>query len=166
MSLSIFTLVINGAPGDGLHINQYFQMKGGNVSITVTGDGIDVGAKKTEKENNGQLIIEGGNLQITVSGDAAKGMKCERDMSILGGNITINTTGNAGMATAGSGDVLTGIVLALLAQGYSALDAATIAVYIHGSAGDAAATALSQTAMTSADIINYLPQVWLKLEKL
>lgn len=89
------SLVINGAPGDGLHINQYFQMKGGNVSITVTGDGIDVGAKKTEKENNGQLIIEGGNLQITVSGDAAKGMKCERDMSILGGNITINTTGNA-----------------------------------------------------------------------
>ena len=82
------------------------------------------------------------------------------------GNTYINTTGNAGMATAGSGDVLTGIVLALLAQGYSALDASIIAVYIHGSAGDAAAKALSQTAMTSADIINYLPQAWLKMEKL
>ena len=89
------TLVINGTPGDGLHINQYFQMKGGNVSITAVGDGIDVGAKKSEKENNGQIIIEGGDLQITVTGDAVKGLKCETDMSILGGTITINTSGDA-----------------------------------------------------------------------
>ena len=85
------TLVINGTPGDGLH----FQMKGGNVSITAVGDGIDVGAKKSEKENNGQIIIEGGDLQITVTGDAVKGLKCETDMSILGGTITINTSGDA-----------------------------------------------------------------------
>lgn len=89
------TLVINGTPGDGLHINQYFQMKGGNLSITAVGDGIDVGAKKSDKENNGQLIIEGGDLQIAISGDAVKGLKCDTDMSILGGNITINTTGDA-----------------------------------------------------------------------
>lgn len=82
------------------------------------------------------------------------------------GTTLINTTGNDGMATGGSGDVLTGIVLALLAQGYSAADAATVAVYIHGYAGDAAATALSRTAMTSADIINSLPQAWLKMEQL
>ena len=77
----------------------------------------------------------------------------------------INTTGNAGMATGGSGDVLTGIVLALLAQGYSAEDSAIIAVYLHGLAGDMAAASLSQTAMTSADIISYLPKVWLNIEK-
>lgn len=78
----------------------------------------------------------------------------------------INTTGNAGMATGGSGDVLTGIVLALLAQRYSAIDSALIAVYIHGLAGDMAAAQLSQTAMTSADIISCLPQAWLKTERL
>ena len=76
----------------------------------------------------------------------------------------INTTGNAGMATGGSGDVLTGIVLALLAQGYSATDSAIIAVYLHGYAGDMAAAELSQTAMTSADLITYLPKVWLNME--
>lgn len=82
------------------------------------------------------------------------------------GTAYINTTGNAGMATGGSGDVLTGITLALLAQGYSALDSALTAVYIHGVAGDIAAAQLSQTAMTSADIISCLPQAWLKTEKI
>lgn len=78
----------------------------------------------------------------------------------------INTTGNSGMATGGSGDVLTGIVLALLAQRYSAIYSALIAVFIHGLAGDMAAAQLSQTAMTSADIISCLPQAWLKMERL
>jgi NAD(P)H-hydrate epimerase len=82
------------------------------------------------------------------------------------GKAYINTTGNAGMATGGSGDVLTGIVLALLTQGYSAIDSAAIAVYTHGLAGDIAAQDLSQTAMTSADIITSLPQAWKKLERI
>ena len=82
------------------------------------------------------------------------------------GKAYINTTGNAGMATGGSGDVLTGIVLSLLAQGYSAIDSATIAVFIHGLAGDMAAQDLSQTAMTSADIITFLHQAWKKLERI
>ena len=77
----------------------------------------------------------------------------------------VNATGNPGMATGGSGDVLTGIVLALLAQGYNQNQAAYMAVYIHGLAGDIAATRLSMPAMTSADIVDSLPQVWLKLTK-
>ena len=81
------------------------------------------------------------------------------------GHFFINTTGNAGMATAGSGDVLTGIVLALLAQRYEADHAARIAVYIHGLAGDMAARELSQTAMTSADISSHLAPAWLLMEK-
>lgn len=75
----------------------------------------------------------------------------------------INTTGNNGMATAGSGDVLTGIVLALLAQGYCALHAAVVGAFIHGLAGDKAAQELSVTAMTSADIISHLPHAWLEM---
>ena len=82
------------------------------------------------------------------------------------GTAWINTTGNPGMATAGSGDVLTGIVLALLAQGYSALHAALISVFIHGYAGDEAARTMSLTAMTSADIITSLPKAWLNMEQL
>lgn len=81
------------------------------------------------------------------------------------GTAYLNTTGNPGMATGGSGDVLTGITLALLAQGYDHNQAAFLAVYIHGLAGDTAAARLSMTAMTSADIADSLPAVWLQLEK-
>ena len=76
------------------------------------------------------------------------------------GNISVNTTGNHGMATGGSGDVLTGILLALAAQGPNAFDAARLGVFIHGLAGDMAADALSQTAMTATDIISFLPEAW------
>ena len=83
------------------------------------------------------------------------------------GKLYVNTTGNPGMATGGSGDVLTGMVLALLAQGYSHDEAAFISVFIHGLAGDIAARRLSMTAMTSADIADSLPAAWLQMtEKL
>ena len=80
-----------------------------------------------------------------------------------GGKMYVNTTGNPGMATGGSGDVLTGMVLALLAQGYESEQAALIAVYIHGLSGDIAARRLSMTAMTSADIADSLPAAWLQM---
>lgn len=76
------------------------------------------------------------------------------------GNITVNTTGNPGMATAGSGDVLTGIITSLLAQGYSPYQAAQCGVYIHGLAGDIAARELTETAMNSSDIADMLPKAW------
>ena len=67
------------------------------------------------------------------------------------------------MATAGSGDVLTGILLALLAQGYSQEEACQLGVYVHGLAGDIAAETMSQMGMTSGDIIAALPQAWKKI---
>lgn len=81
------------------------------------------------------------------------------------GTIYVNSTGNPGMATAGSGDVLTGIVLAMLAQGYRHDQAAYIAVFMHGLAGDIAAQKYSMTAMTSADIALSLTDAWLQMEK-
>ena len=74
-----------------------------------------------------------------------------------------NPTGNPGMATAGSGDVLTGIILSLLAQDYSSLHAALIGVYVHGLAGDLAAAEYGQDALIAGDIIKFLPQAWKKL---
>ena len=72
------------------------------------------------------------------------------------GEIHFNTTGNPGMATAGSGDVLTGIILSLVAQGYSSKDASILAVYKHGQAGDKAAEKLGQAALLARDIIGNL----------
>lgn len=76
------------------------------------------------------------------------------------GMITVNTTGNPGMATAGSGDVLTGIITALLAQGANPYMAASCGVYIHGLAGDIAAAELTEIAMNSSDIADMLPKAW------
>lgn len=71
----------------------------------------------------------------------------------------INVSGNNGMATAGSGDVLTGIIAALLAQGLGSYDAACLAVYIHGLAGDAAAEKLGVYSMTAGDIADSISDV-------
>ena len=79
------------------------------------------------------------------------------------GNYYFNPTGNPGMATGGSGDVLTGILLGLLAQGYSREEACKLGVYIHGLAGDIAAEEKTQMGMTAADIIEALPAAWKKL---
>jgi hydroxyethylthiazole kinase-like uncharacterized protein yjeF len=72
------------------------------------------------------------------------------------GSCWFNTTGNPGMATGGSGDVLTGIILSLLGQGYTPGDAALIGVYLHGLAGDIAAGAASEESLIAGDIIDSL----------
>jgi len=98
---------------------------------------------------NAVLIVKGAHTSITLPD----------------GKIYFNTTGNPGMATAGSGDVLTGIVLSLLAQGYEPGTAATTGVFIHGLAADLMVHQTSQEAMIASDIIeglqlafNYLHQ--------
>lgn len=74
------------------------------------------------------------------------------------GEIFFNSTGNAGMATAGSGDVLTGIITSLLAQGYSPQDAAIIGVYLHGLAGDVAMDKHGGINLVASDIITAIPE--------
>jgi len=81
------------------------------------------------------------------------------------GNVYINSTGNPGMATAGSGDTLTGIITGLAAQGYSPQDAAILGVYCHGKAGDKAAAKGSMTGLIASDIIDNLDAVFGELEK-
>lgn len=82
------------------------------------------------------------------------------------GGIVFNPTGNAGMATAGSGDVLTGIITGLLARGYKQADACMTGMYVHGLAGDLAAEKLGMECMVAGDIIKFLPQAFRKLGNL
>ena len=81
------------------------------------------------------------------------------------GKCWFNPTGNPGMATGGSGDVLTGVVLALLAQGYDAETAARMAAYVHGLAGDIACKKHGAMGMTAGDIVTCLPLAWRMLEE-
>jgi ADP-dependent NAD(P)H-hydrate dehydratase / NAD(P)H-hydrate epimerase len=85
-------------------------------------------------------------------------------IAMPGGNSFFNSTGNPGMATGGSGDVLTGILTGLLAQNYPPEQAALLGVYLHGLAGDHAAAALTEEAMLASDITRYLSSAfsWLK----
>ena len=80
------------------------------------------------------------------------------------GRCYFNPTGNPGMATAGSGDVLTGIIFSLLAQEYSGEEACRLGVYVHGLAGDIAAGRVGMISMTSSDIIAALPEAFKKIE--
>lgn len=81
-----------------------------------------------------------------------------------GRRSTHNTTGNPGMATGGSGDVLTGIIAALLGQGLKPFEAARLGVYVHGLAGDLAAAQLGETSMIASDLVSHLPAAFLTLE--
>ncbi|MBL7114215.1 MAG: NAD(P)H-hydrate dehydratase [Kiritimatiellae bacterium] len=77
--------------------------------------------------------------------------------------LWVNMTGNPGMATGGMGDVLAGFLTGLAAQSFAPLDAARLAVYLHGMAGDLAATRLSESALTATDVIAALPEAFKRL---
>lgn len=105
-------------------------------------------AREFAVNNNVTVILKGNNSVIAFEN----------------GTVFINPTGNAGMAKGGSGDVLTGIIGAFLAQGINAHDAAVCAVYIHGLCGDETAKKYSKTGMTPSMMINHLPTLFSKFE--
>lgn len=85
-------------------------------------------------------------------------LKGHRTFVTDGGRSYINNTGNAGMATGGCGDVLTGVIAGLMCQGLNAYDAARLGVYVHGHAGDAAADDFGMLSLIASDLIRYLPE--------
>ncbi|SNR39346.1 yjeF C-terminal region, hydroxyethylthiazole kinase-related/yjeF N-terminal region [Maribacter sedimenticola] len=102
--------------------------------------------KKFSDQHQCVVVIKGANTIVVQNG---KGY--------------VNTTGNPGMATAGSGDVLTGIISGLRAQGYSALNAAVFGVYLHGKAGDIAVEKTGYQSMVATDLISNLGNAYLDL---
>ncbi|NNM22122.1 MAG: NAD(P)H-hydrate dehydratase [Flavobacteriaceae bacterium] len=92
-------------------------------------------------------------------------IKGANTITIFGDEMFINSTGNPGMATAGSGDVLTGIITGMVAQGYEPLVATLFGVYLHGSAGNLVAQQTGFEALMSGDIVNTLGQAFLELFK-
>lgn len=82
-----------------------------------------------------------------------------------GKSLYLNLTGNPGMATGGSGDILSGIIGSLVVQGFSLFESARLGVYLHGLAGDLAAKKLSEYSLIAGDIIDFLPQAIKKILK-
>ncbi|WP_185860726.1 NAD(P)H-hydrate dehydratase [Blattabacterium cuenoti] len=85
-------------------------------------------------------------------------------ISTPSGNLYFNSTGNTGMATAGSGDILTGMIMSFLSQGYSPKEACVIGVYLHGLAGDIASKKFSEEAVIANDIINHIGEAYLQIK--
>lgn len=82
-----------------------------------------------------------------------------------GGRVYVNPTGNPGMASGGTGDVLTGMIAAFVAQGFDPFFAACLAVYAHGKAGDKAAREKGMTSLIATDLLNCVPDILRRLEK-
>lgn len=82
------------------------------------------------------------------------------------GYCYFNPTGNPGMATGGSGDVLTGVITSLLAQGYSEEEACRLGAYVHGLAGDIACHRVGEISLTAGDIVAALPEAWKQLSEI
>jgi ADP-dependent NAD(P)H-hydrate dehydratase / NAD(P)H-hydrate epimerase len=107
-----------------------------------------VAAARGAAEETGAIVVLKGHLTLVASGTA----------------VFVNPTGNPGMATGGTGDVLTGLIAGLLAQGLDALDATLVAVYLHGLAGDLAASRLGEVSLAAGDLIEILPAAFAALK--
>lgn len=90
-------------------------------------------------------------------------LKGSNTVTTDGTRVAINTTGNCGMATGGTGDVLTGVITALLAQGMPAFEAAQLGVHLHGLAGDLVAAELSKRGLIASDLLRFLGRAWCEL---
>lgn len=90
-------------------------------------------------------------------------LKGHRTLITDGSRAVHNTTGNPGMATGGSGDVLTGVITALVCQGLAPFEAAVLGAHLHGLAGDLAAEELGQVSMIASDLVRFLPAAFRRL---
>ncbi|WP_344816497.1 NAD(P)H-hydrate dehydratase [Flavobacterium cheonanense] len=117
-----------------------------------------IGTWQSEEEKLEKII------QFSLEHDLVVVVKGAPTLVIFHSEIYQNTTGNQALATAGSGDVLTGIITSLLAQNYDPKNAAILGVYLHGLTADIAAPEMSHQAFVASDIIGYLGKAFLSLE--
>ena len=106
---------------------------------------------------------EGRAKDLAIRGNLIVVLKGHKTIVTDGHDLCVNTTGNPGMATGGCGDVLTGIITALVGQHLSPFAAAQLGVYVHGMAGDLATQELGQTSLIASDLLRYLPAAFQRI---
>lgn len=118
------------------HMGEFVRIGGQNMDDRVQ-------AAKILSRELGSIVLLKGHRTVITDGDA----------------VVVNETGNPGMATGGSGDVLAGVIVSLLGQGLDPLDAAACGAYLHGAAGDLAAQSIGQYGMLPTDMLQFLPRL-------
>jgi NAD(P)H-hydrate epimerase len=122
----------------------------------LTGEKVSPNSAREEQEDAAVELAARANVIVVLKG--------HRTLVTDGSHRYQNTTGNPGMATGGSGDVLTGLVTALCGQGLSPYDAARLGVYLHGLAGDFAASEHGEVSMIASDLVDFLPDAFEEYE--
>lgn len=117
-----------------------------------------IGNWRTEEEMIEKVKLFSNDYDIVIV------VKGAPTMIVYKSTVYINSTGNQALATAGSGDVLTGIITGLIAQGYEVLDASILGVYLHGLTADLAVTEIGYNSFIASDIIHYLGKAFLTLD--
>jgi NAD(P)H-hydrate epimerase len=120
--------------------------------------GASIGAIEANRIESARELARGAGITVVLKGAPT----VTADSS---GGCVVNSSGNPGMATGGSGDVLSGMIVSFLGQGLAGPEAAVLAVYLHGLAGDLAAEEKSQWGMSAGDLLEYLPQSLLALSR-
>jgi ADP-dependent NAD(P)H-hydrate dehydratase len=117
--------------------------------------GLDVNAIQQDRQRHAIDFAQKHNVVVVLKGQGT--------IITDGVRLTINTTGNSGMASGGTGDVLTGLIAGLLAQRFSPFEAAHLGAHVHGVAGDLAAEVLSKPGLIASDLLHYLGRAWCEL---
>ncbi|MDR0703841.1 MAG: NAD(P)H-hydrate dehydratase [Planctomycetaceae bacterium] len=151
------------------HLNRFFQsLDNRNIILTPhSGEFARLRGQPTPDEDSQKSQSE----RIAVAQDFARQhgvvlvLKGHESITTNGELVALNPTGNPGMATGGSGDVLTGILTALLAQGLTPFDASRVGVFLHGLAGDFAAEQFGEASVTATSILETIPQAFQTVKK-
>ena len=120
---------------------------------------IDVEIKQVQ-QNREELSVE-----FAMKNQLVLVLKGPETIVTDGDQVYVNTTGNSGMGTGGTGDVLTGIIVALVGQGMSLFEAAQLGVYVHGLSGDLCAQELTKFGLIASDMLRFLPRAWRRIEE-
>ena len=145
-------------------------------NLAARGDGLNnPGGPRILTPHPGEFRRLIGSETLSIDPDPSRAVQLAADHGIiiaLKGHRTLvtdgertwhNTTGNPGMATGGSGDVLTGVITGLICQGLSPLEATQLGVYVHGLAGDLGAENLGEVSLIASDLIDYLPEAFAEI---
>lgn len=130
------------------HPGEYARLTG-NAAPSQHDDRVSQSEELASRDSSGQTVVV---------------LKGHRTIIATSNRYAVNQAGNPGMATGGSGDCLTGVLVALLGQGLDPFEAARLAVHVHGLAGDLAAEQFGQISLVSSDLLEFLPGAFLSLQ--